>query len=51
MHRASLGNEHAMRSLILDDQIKSTIKKTVADYEEIRDLCKQIIKQEKSEDW
>lgn len=48
MHRASLGNEHAMKTLSLDDQVKVNYKKTIADYEEIRDLCKAIIKQEKA---
>ena len=48
MHRARLGNEHAMESLSLDDQIKVNYKKTISDYEEVRDLCKTIIKQEKA---
>ena len=48
MFRAEQGDEDAMDKLTLDDQIKVNTKKTVADYEEIRDLCKQIIKQEKA---
>ena len=48
MFRGEQGDEGAMDKLTLDDQIKVNTKKTIKDYQEIIDYCKDEIKKEKA---